>query len=516
MPFRSFGKFHNFLSFTYPVSYITSAESKIHIAMFCICDIIVPMKRAFLFLSIIIVFILMTACQRDSAAIATLPSASAPVTDSSAPESTDYEYVHFAVSTPEELTPTETPRPVPVSVSPSASATAAPTETPFVQQEAIHSEAPADLVVFLESSDFPLPSTETQIQRKRPFWIDGTIRSTSPITEVRVQIVDNHGNLRSEADKHFLTDENILTYQLLDLTFSSDIDGISENIKFQDLPVGTYSLLIHAAVNDGDAKLLSESQFRITDEYWIQLQPNSLRGNYSTALAFFGSPERFLFRYRFNKSSPIITVDSDWISQYVAQATCLNGKKWTVHVDAVPYFEQACKYLESTYVRVSSSKHDSGPFCLADLVLKMDGTMIRRFTNSKEFISHHSFGTAVDINAHYPSQKDKIANREQIYKEVHDNLIYNGIIEIKGKQCYDFTYLGNGRRLIHDVPEPIVNYLLYELAFYRAGFSWGAYYPHTCDAMHFTLSELSPALFTDGPYAMRKVFDYVDDVDSAP
>ena len=56
-----------------------------------------------------------------------------------------------------------------------------------------------------------------------------------------------------------------------------------------------------------------------------------------------------------------------------------------------------------------------------------------------------------------------------------------------------------------------MNYFLYELAFYRAGFAWGFYYPHTCDAMHFTLTELSPSLFTDGPYAMRKVFTYVED-----
>ena len=61
------------------------------------------------------------------------------------------------------------------------------------------------------------------------------------------------------------------------------------------------------------------------------------------------------------------------------------------------------------------------------------------------------------------------------------------------------------------VPEPLMNYLLYELAFYRAGFSWGLYYPHTCDAMHFSLSELSPSYFEEGPYAMRKVFSYIGD-----
>ena len=66
-----------------------------------------------------------------------------------------------------------------------------------------------------------------------------------------------------------------------------------------------------------------------------------------------------------------------------------------------------------------------------------------------------------------------------------------------------------------NIPEPLTNYFLYELAFFRAGFSWGVYYPHKSDAMHFTLSELSPELFTDGPYAMRKVFTYIEDLPEA-
>lgn len=482
--------------------------------MFSICDIMISMKRIKMIISILFLCTMMNACKSSPAAIEPLSNTPSPVLERADQDYSAHETIYFSIFTNETPSPSEPPPTVYVSnppspsESPSPSDTIAPEETPFIPQEPVLTESP---LVFVESPDFPLPSIETQIQRKRPFWIDGTICAASPITEVLVQILDSHGNLRSEANKFFSVEENLLNYQLLDLTFSSDIDCIAENIRFQDLPVGTYTLQIYAAAVNGDPELLSENQFRISEEYWIQLQPNNLRGNYSTALAFFGSPDRFLFRYQFKKNSSIISVDSDWIKQYVAQATCLKGKPWTVHIDAVPYFEQACRYLESTYVRVSSSKQDSGPFCLADLVLKMDGTMVRRFTNSKEFISHHSFGTAVDINAHYPSQKDNILNREKIFAEVHDNLLYNGIITINGKQCYDFTYTGNSRALIHNVPEPIINYLLYELAFYRAGFSWGAYYPHTCDAMHFSLSELSPSLFEDGPYAMRKVFEYIDD-----
>ena len=79
---------------------------------------------------------------------------------------------------------------------------------------------------------------------------------------------------------------------------------------------------------------------------------------------------------------------------------------------------------------------------------------------------------------------------------------------------FNFTYTGTAKPWSEQrtkVPEPLMNYLLYELAFYRAGFSWGVYYPHTSDAMHFSLSELSPSLFEEGEYAMRKVFEYIDE-----
>ena len=54
----------------------------------------------------------------------------------------------------------------------------------------------------------------------------------------------------------------------------------------------------------------------------------------------------------------------------------------------------------------------------------------------------------------------------------------------------------------------MVNYLLYELAFYRAGFLWAHYYRSTSDAMHFTLSEFVTGTHDDG--GLRKVFDYLE------
>ena len=58
-----------------------------------------------------------------------------------------------------------------------------------------------------------------------------------------------------------------------------------------------------------------------------------------------------------------------------------------------------------------------------------------------------------------------------------------------------------------NVPETVINYLLYELAFYRAGFQWGHYYISTSDGMHFTLTD-NIRISHDGNDGLRKVFEY--------
>ena len=429
---------------------------------------------------------------------------SAQPTEILLPAATGTPIVVVAMSVP----PTKVPSVVTPDPTPVPTQTPTPTETPAPTEDPTPTPEP---LAFLSSADFPLPDLSTQIQKGRPFWVNGVVSAPAALSVVRAQILDSKGKVAAEGVKTFSPEENVQSYELLDLTFSKDVDCVAEALKFQTLPVGKYTLRILAAQAGAEEQLLAESQFQVTNETWLQLQPNNLRGNYTTALAFFGSPERFMFRYRIQSGSTKITIDPEWVSQYVGEATCLNGRKWVCHVDAVPYFEQACRYMENTYIHIAGKTFDTGALKLSSLVGKMDGTMIRRFTNSNEFLSHHSFGTAVDINAHYASQKDILANREKIYNEVTNNLTYNGIVTVGGKACYDFTYTGTARREIRNVPEPLMNYFLYELAFFRAGFSWGVYYPHTSDAMHFTLSELSPSLFTDGPYAMRKVFTYVED-----
>lgn len=460
------------------------------------------MKRAKLFVLVGILTALL-GCGKG-AEVAMEPTSaptSAPTAEPTATETTE---VQVILLTPG---PTNTPIPTPAPTdTPAPTATRSPTPEP--------TPTPAPLL-FTASEDLPLPDGNTEIHKGRFFWVDGAVTAPRPIVSVKAQIVDSKGKTVQEAEKTFAPAEDVREYWLLDLTFSKEIDCISENLKFQSLSVGSYTLRILATEEGGEEQLLAAGGFKVNNDAWLQLLPNNLRNNYSTALAFFGSPERFLFRFRLQSGSNSITVDPQWLKEYQAEAVCLNGKKWTVHVDAVPYFEQACRYMETTYIHISGKNFDTGVLPLSAVMAKMDGTMVKRFVGNGEFISHHSLGTAVDINAHYDSHKNRPENKMKIYQEVTENLTYNGIVTIGDKPCYDFTYTGSARREVRNVPEPLMNYLLYELAFYRAGFSWGVYYPHTSDAMHFTLTELSPELFTDGPYAMRKVFTYIED-EAAP
>ena len=405
----------------------------------------------------------------------------------------------------------ETPQRTPIPT-PEPTQTPEPTEPPTPTPEPTEAPTPTPAPLrFTASEDLPLPSEAYALAKGCPFAIDGTVEATSPLLSVHAAVLDKNGKVKLDAEITYTAEQNVTECRLLDLTFSKEITCLSEKLKFEKLGVGSYTLQLFAASVDSSETLLASSGFQVTSGGWIQLQPNNLRGNYTTALAFFGSPERFLFKFKFRSDdSKLIVVDPEWREKYDAEAVCVNGKKWRCHVDAVPYFEQVGQYIDNTCIHISGKGLDTGVVHLSDLI-DFDATIVRRFVNSGLFVSHHSFGTAVDINAHYPSHRDVLANRDKIYQEVHDNLTYNGIVEIKGQKCYDFTYTGHAGSGLKHVPEPLMNYLLYELGFFRAGFSWGFYYPHTCDAMHFTLSELSPTYFEEGPYALRKVFSYIED-----
>ncbi len=463
------------------------------------------MKQHPIFKTILIILLAgaMLACNRPAGTPASEETA-APVETPAPVEET--EIVAEVVATP---VVTEVPLPtLPPTPSPTPEPTPPPEPTPTPPPE-------PEPITFIESADMPMPDPNGPIMKGHPFRIDGTVRSIAPLTRVYACVKNSGGKVVLESEQTFEESKNVTECRLLDLTFSKDVGCISENLRFEKLSAGSFTLEIFAEDAAGHSADLVRADFTVTSDKKVQLLPNNLRGNYTTALAFFGSPEKFMFRYSFKSGEKRISVDGDWLKKYDARATVINGKKWGCHVDAVPYFEQAGRYMENTYIRIHGGRLDTGAVRLADLV-EMNGTTVRRFVNSGDFVSHHSFGTAVDINAYTPSHRDILANRDKIYREVTDNLTYNGIIEYQGRRVYDFTYTGSAKSGRKNVPEPLMNYLLYELAFFRAGFSWGLYYPHTCDGMHFSLTELSPTLFEEGPYAMRKVFSYIEDEQATP
>jgi len=226
-------------------------------------------------------------------------------------------------------------------------------------------------------------------------------------------------------------------------------------------------------------------------------------------LDFFGDKSHFLFEYKWNEARSI-TIDPEWVEKYIVSMPGLAGKKWRVHADALPYFREAIEYVESTYVRVQGNGHDSGIIRLDKLVKSSNGTYVPRYVTDRTFISHHSFGTAVDINAYTEPNNNVLENRDIIRSEV-GKLTYNGIKEKDGHKYYDFSYAGDWPDYYREVPTSVMNYLLYELAFYRAGFGWGYYYLNTCDGMHFTLTERDVSEFSEPKTGLRKVYDYANE-----
>lgn len=406
----------------------------------------------------------------------------------------------------EAFAPTQTPAPAVALFE--AVATAAPTPAPTPEPTAVPTPTPAPFA-FFESAAMPLPSEAYPLHKGMACAIDGTVESAEPLTALTLTVTDRAGKVAFTHTQPFASEAQVRSCRLLDVLFSSEIECFSEQLSFQKLGTGSYALTLTAADAAGRSETLAARTFTVEDGSWRQLIPNMLRTNYAYALDFFGGDaERLLFRFRFTEGRRI-ALDPAWNEAYAAECIGLNGTKWACHRDAVPYFEQACRYLEGSYLYLHTDAGAVGPLPLARLA-EMNGTMVRRFTGDGKFVSHHSFGTAVDLNAYTTSNKNRLENRSRIYQAVTEQLAYNGLVDHGGTLCYDYTFTGAFGEQKEGVPEVVVNYLLYELGFFRAGFGWGVYYPHTSDAMHFSLTELSPALFESGDFPMRKVFTYAE------
>lgn len=274
------------------------------------------------------------------------------------------------------------------------------------------------------------------------------------------------------------------------------------------LQTGIHTLSVSICAG-GEWRELFEGSFYVLSDTWEQIGRADFDGGYQEAIAFFGDIEKFCYRYQWVEGRYIV-VDPLWEQEYIVALPFFTERDWLVHTDAVPYYLDAKEYLENGYVRVSGTNGDSGILRLSELICSYNGSYVARFNSQKTMISAHAFGTASDVNAALLPNANARENKELIAAEVGNLLAYNGISEEDGQRYYDFTYSGEYTASALQIPDTIINYLLYELAFYRAGFQWGYYYKGTSDAMHFCLPSEQVTYSHDGEGSLRKVFEYGD------
>ena len=375
-------------------------------------------------------------------------------------------------------------------------------------------EPPKDLVLtFRADESHPLPEDGAVLSLGEPYAIGGTVYSNYPLDSVTVSITCSHNTKSPYPYKkavHFKSSKAGV-YTLTDAATDEGV-SLSALVDFTDLLVGVHTLRINAAVNGARSVELFRCSFYIVGDEWETITKELFPDSYPEALKFFGSPERFLYRYQW-VSGRYILADPAWEKTYITEIPgYANADPWRVHVDAVPYFEKAFEYLETSYLRVHGTNGDTGVIKASALISEYNGCYVSRFTSSLKSISHHTFGTAVDLNASMEPNKNNSANNALIDNDVKGCLVYNGIREENGVPYYDFTYSGTYKLDPNGVPETCVNYLLYELGFFRAGFLWAHYYKSTSDAMHFCLSEFVTHKHDDKTYGLRKVYEYAEPV----
>ncbi len=289
---------------------------------------------------------------------------------------------------------------------------------------------------------------------------------------------------------------------------------------------GKYEVIITAKTSHSDEiHDLAHSDFTIEKTQYVRLTEEYFSDSYDIALEFFdGDEDKFMFEYIPPTTERSIKTDPAWFREYIVRLPDFMDESLYVHKDAQQNFEEAVYYIDNTYLRVTTPDAkifeeemgeeqeamliDTGVIKLANLVQTYDGGYVSRFTSSLKLVSHHAFGTAIDLNASIIPNTYDLANRPILRDDVQDHLNYNGIKEENGILYYDFTYTGDWTEFYDGVPGTCLNYLLYELAFYRAGFSWGYYYDSVCDPMHYTLTEKELSLHDDG---LRKIYEYIED-----
>lgn len=363
-----------------------------------------------------------------------------------------------------------------------------------------------------------MPTNDSIYALGQIFSVEGTIKSGYPITEVRV-VVYNALNGTKELDQTAKSDHlGKKMYQL-----SGYSGSINELAPFSKLGVGEKRLELLVSTTEESDIPLWKASFSIQE--WVTLTKDRIHFIFTDFLDdYFGSSD-YLFKYKLReRGSRRIFIDSEWTDKYIRQIT-FNGRAFSVHTTAYDTFKRAFDHVKNSYVYIKYNNGESGVFALSDAMVYnlSDGAFTARFQDAScAKISHHSFGTCIDLNSTLEVNKIRVidghdTNWEQIKRAI-DKLTYDGLNNVYGRdKVYCFTYDGtmpeNGM-----VPNTLLNYLLHEIAFAREGFHWGGYFGNGSDAMHFSLTEPNDygAVYPEGSTAtadhqrIQKVFEYAE------
>ena len=316
---------------------------------------------------------------------------------------------------------------------------------------------------------FTAPGTLTVGQS---FSLRGTIYSQEPLQEVRVTIYDATGTA-------VISQLETLTASK---TYQYSLRNIDARVKFGSLGSGSKRLVITARTG-GQIHTLASAAFTV--EYpWVQVPK---RTNLD---AYFGNESYRFYYQRVSTAGREITVDPQWVQENIVTLPFCHKPYNQVHATAQWAFAAARAAIASTIVTV---QYDDGQvsFPLESLVLGHvgDGCYVPRLTQSLS-VSGHSFGLTIDLNtglAVNGQVAGSDANYQKILAEVA-KLSYVDGITWDGTSYHTLRYRGS-IPATGTLPEALMNYVLYELAFYPYGFYWGGYFSST-DAMHFTLFEI--------------------------
>ena len=401
------------------------------------------------------------------------------------------------------VTPAETPVPE-ITLSPAPTPTPSPSPTPRVPS----------VLTFDESGDNPMPVKDSRLSYGQGYKLRGTVQSNYPLLSVSVEI-----NCAFSEDMRYPYVQAV-TFDPAKQVYSYPLDDVLTNegvsldslVQFSALDVGIHTLTLYAT-SEGQpvAEQIFQTTFYILSDEWKTINRSDFSNNsYETALNFFQDKDAFLYRYQWVDARYIVA-DPDWENQYIISYDCLPGRElWRIHKMALPYYKEVSYYLNNVHVRVSGTNGDSNILLLRDLIDTYNGTYCSRFTSSEKSISHHAFGTATDLNGGMGANDNLKENIALINDEVKNKLTYNGIKSENNVLYYDYTYSGDSLLWVYQtIPETVINYILYELAFYRAGFQWGHYYVSTSDGMHFSLTD-NIRISHDGNDGLRKVFEYIE------